>query len=98
MAEALLASLETGAGGCAFRVTIVENGGSPIALPETPDRRVLYTENLGFAAANNHGARGSAAEILLFLNPDTELAEGTLERLVRRCAARPESVCSRCAR
>ena len=80
---ACLNSLEKASGACAYRTTIVENGGSPISLAEASNRRVLYTANRGFAAANNEGARGSAAELLLFLNPDTELTHGTLEGLVQ---------------
>ena len=82
-------SLEAAPGGCSYRATIVENGGSPISLPETPRRRVLYIRNKGFAAANNAGVHGSMAEIFLFLNPDTELADGTLELLVKAMRRRP---------
>ena len=88
--EPCLSSLEGAAGACAYRATIVENGGSAVPLPETPKRRVLYTQNLGFAAANNAGAHHSAADVLLFLNPDTELARGTLELLVRSVRKRPD--------
>src|SRR3954447_520941 len=88
--EACLDSLDARAGECAFRATVVENGGAAIGLSETAHRRLLYMENLGFAAANNLGARGAAAEVLLFLNPDTELAEGTLERLARVMRERPQ--------
>jgi N-acetylglucosaminyl-diphospho-decaprenol L-rhamnosyltransferase len=88
--EACLSSLEDASGACCYRTTIVENGGSPISLVETSNRRVLYTANRGFAAANNEGARGSAAELLLFLNPDTELTHGTLEGLVRAMRDRSE--------
>jgi N-acetylglucosaminyl-diphospho-decaprenol L-rhamnosyltransferase len=83
-------SLEDAAGVCTFRVTIVENGGFPIALRATPRVRVLYTPNRGFGAANNAGARGSDADCLLFLNPDTELARGTLELLVKDFRERRE--------
>jgi N-acetylglucosaminyl-diphospho-decaprenol L-rhamnosyltransferase len=83
-------SLDDAAGACAYRTTIVENGGSPIALSGSPTRRIIYMSNLGFAAANNLGARGSDADVLLFLNPDTELACGTLELLVKAIRERPE--------
>jgi N-acetylglucosaminyl-diphospho-decaprenol L-rhamnosyltransferase len=85
-----VASLDDAAGACAYRTTIVENGGSPISLPGSPTRRVIYMPNLGFAAANNVGARGSDADVLLFLNPDTELACGTLELLVQAVRERPK--------
>ena len=87
--EPCLRSLAAGAGDCTYRATIVENGGAPLSLREAPER-LLYTENRGFAAANNAGARGSAADILLFLNPDTELARGTLELLVTSLREQPE--------
>ena len=76
-------SLDEATGACTYRATIVENGGSPIPLAEASNRRVLHTANRGFAVASNEGARGSAAEVLLFLNPDTELTHGTLEALVK---------------
>jgi N-acetylglucosaminyl-diphospho-decaprenol L-rhamnosyltransferase len=85
-----LESLEDGTGTCAYRATIVENGEFPISVSATPTRRVLYVPNLGFGAANNAGARGSDAELLLFLNPDTELARGTLELLVKAIRERPD--------
>jgi N-acetylglucosaminyl-diphospho-decaprenol L-rhamnosyltransferase len=83
-------SLEDAAGQCAYRTTIVENGGFPLSLRASPTRRVLYMPNLGYGAANNTGARGSDAEFLLFLNPDTELARGTLELLVNALRERPD--------
>jgi GT2 family glycosyltransferase len=88
--EPCLESLAEAAGACDYRATIVENGGSQISLREGPDRRVLYMQNLGFGAANNEGARGSAADFLLFLNPDTELTGGSLEFLVKAMRTRPE--------
>jgi len=88
--EPCLRSLAAAAGDCAYRTTIVENGGEPVSLHEAPERRLLYTENRGFAAANNAGARGSMAAVLLFLNPDTELAQGTLELLVGSLREQPD--------
>jgi N-acetylglucosaminyl-diphospho-decaprenol L-rhamnosyltransferase len=88
--EPCLKSLETAAGDCAYRATIVENGGTSVSLPESCHGRLLYMQNLGFAAANNAGAAVSDADFLLFLNPDTELASGTLELLVASMRKRPD--------
>jgi GT2 family glycosyltransferase len=83
-------SLEDAAGACAYRATIVENGGFPSSLRATPTRRVLYMPNVRFSTAKNAGAGGSDAEFLLFLDPDTALACGTLELLVNAIRRRPE--------
>ena len=87
-----VASLQNRADACSYRETIVENGGAwPLPLPEASGRRLLRMENLGFGAANNAGARDSDADVLLFLNPDTELVGGTLELLVRSMRDRPRT-------
>jgi GT2 family glycosyltransferase len=39
--------------------------------------------NLGFAAGNNLGARQATGDALVFLNPDTVVAPGALDELVR---------------
>jgi N-acetylglucosaminyl-diphospho-decaprenol L-rhamnosyltransferase len=55
-----------------------------------PQARVLASRNRGFAHANNRGAEGSTARHVLFLNPDTEVLDGTFGELVRILDARPE--------
>ena len=66
------------------RITVVDNAsvdGSCEALPASlPLAVIRNAENRGFAAACNQGAAGSDAEFLLFLNPDTRLLPGALER------------------
>jgi GT2 family glycosyltransferase len=73
----------------ALRVTAVDNASTdgsherleaPHAVPLTLIRN---SENRGFAAACNQGTAGSDADFLLFLNPDTRLMPGSLERPVR---------------
>jgi N-acetylglucosaminyl-diphospho-decaprenol L-rhamnosyltransferase len=50
--------------------------------------------NVGFAAANNRALAHPAvreSRYVLFLNPDTEIVEGTLAELLAACDARPGS-------
>jgi len=44
---------------------------------------IRNTHNRGFAAAGNESAQDTQAEFLLFLNPDTRLLPGSLERPAR---------------
>jgi GT2 family glycosyltransferase len=66
------------------RIVVVDNAstdGSLDALPASPALTVIRNaENRGFAAACNQGAAGAEADFLLFLNPDTRLMPGALER------------------
>jgi N-acetylglucosaminyl-diphospho-decaprenol L-rhamnosyltransferase len=66
-------------------ITIVDNASSDgsadaaAALADRlPVRVIRNTRNVGFAAACNQGAAGTAADFLLFLNPDTVLKPGCL--------------------
>jgi GT2 family glycosyltransferase len=56
-----------------------------------PGVRLIASEtNLGFAKANNLGVRATASELVLFLNPDTVLGPGVVDRLVSAIDARPD--------
>jgi hypothetical protein len=72
------------------RITIVDNAstdGSADAAAalarELPVHVIRNAGNVGFAAACNQGAAGAQADFLLFLNPDTVLKPGCLERPAR---------------
>lgn len=79
-------SIHAAAQGIALqRVVVVDNASSDdsLALAQAagcPLVIVRNEENRGFAAACNQGARGSTADYLLFLNPDTRLEAHTLAR------------------
>src|SRR5215212_5679881 len=69
-------------------ITVVDNASSDSsvegleAASALPPTVIRNPKNRGFAAACNQGAVGSGADYLLFLNPDTRLLPGSLERPV----------------
>ena len=69
------------------RVTVVDNASTDAScerLEAFPSLALIRNpDNRGFAAACNQGAAGADADFLLFLNPDTRLMAGSLERPVR---------------
>jgi GT2 family glycosyltransferase len=73
-----LASLYEHQGGD-FEVVIVDNastdGCAEMAAAEFPQASLIRNQrNLGFAAAANQGARAVKGDVILFLNPDSEIA------------------------
>jgi GT2 family glycosyltransferase len=73
-------------------VVVVDNGSrpelrAPLQIAHPTLRWEAMPENLGFAAACNHGARLAASDGLLFLNPDTVVLPGSLSSLVRALAS-----------
>ncbi len=67
------------------RVVVVDNAswdGSADGLEDLrlPLSVIRNTENRGFAGACNQGAKGSRADYLLFLNPDTHLYRDSLSK------------------
>jgi GT2 family glycosyltransferase len=91
--EPCLTSIHRLAGDISLDVVLVDNGtdgAHAYVRSEFPGVRVLRTENRGFAHANNRGLLAGTGRYVLFLNPDTELLEGTLAGLVSALDARPE--------
>lgn len=79
-----------------LRLIVVDNAsmdGTAERLNETlsrlpfPAKVLRNARNAGFGMACNQGAAASAAEFLLFLNPDAALAPDALARLVERARA-----------
>jgi hypothetical protein len=74
-------------------VVVVDNdsrdGTADVVTNGFPEARVVWSENHGFSHANNRALMTCNARYVLFLNPDTEILEGTFEELVRAMDARP---------
>ena len=77
------------------RVIVVDNASVDDSLelirsgyPEV--RLIANDRNLGFAAANNQAIRETEADLLFFLNPDTELQPGCLAEIWAFMAAHTE--------
>jgi GT2 family glycosyltransferase len=73
---------------------VVDSGstdGTPDAIErDFPDVRVLRAANIGFAAGNNIAFERARGRYLLLLNPDVEIADGTLAELVAAMDERPD--------
>jgi hypothetical protein len=77
------------------QVVVVDNAstdGSAGTLKglDLPLTIIQNNENRGFAAACNQGVAGSKSDYLLFLNPDTQLMEGSLDAPIQ-FLERPEN-------
>jgi GT2 family glycosyltransferase len=74
-------------------VVVVDNesrdGTAELVAEEFPAARVVPSRNHGFSHANNRGLMTCNSRYVLFLNPDTEIREGTFADMVRMMDARP---------
>jgi len=81
-----LSSLYREAQEISFEVIVVDNASQDDCksiLQEFPTVQLIEaSRNLGFAQANNLGYARSAGEVLLFLNPDTEIIGDDLAKMV----------------
>jgi N-acetylglucosaminyl-diphospho-decaprenol L-rhamnosyltransferase len=80
-------------GGIDADVVVVDNDShdetAQMVASEFPAARVVRSRNHGFSHANNRALMTCNARYVLFLNPDTEILEGTFAELVRMMDARP---------
>lgn len=81
------------AGSADIEVVVADNsstdGTVDLVRSEYPQVRVVSCRNLGFSHANNRGLITCDARYVLFLNPDTEVTDGTFGELVRVLDERP---------
>jgi GT2 family glycosyltransferase len=74
-------------------VVVVDNdshdGTADVVATEFPEARTVWSANHGFGHANNRAVMTCNARYVLFINPDTEVLEGTFAELVRLMDERP---------
>jgi GT2 family glycosyltransferase len=80
--------------GTTFEVILIDNasqdGCEKLIREEFPQVVFIQSaDNLGFARANNLGHDCSHGEYLLFLNPDTEIKDGALLKLLSHLCSNP---------
>jgi GT2 family glycosyltransferase len=74
-----------------FVVDCGSTDGTPESIAAAfPEVRVFRCPNVGFAAGNNVALPHTRGRYVLLLNPDVEMAEGTLGELVELLDERPE--------
>ena len=92
--EPALSTVFAHAGDAKLDVVVVDNqstdGTRELVESKFPAARVVASENKGFAHANNRGAETCTARYVLFLNPDTEIVDGTFGELAAALDARPD--------
>jgi GT2 family glycosyltransferase len=81
------------AGSASLDVIVVDNqstdGTRELVQGAFPHARVVSSYNGGFGYANNRGWESANARYALFLNPDTEIVDGTFGELIDALDARP---------
>jgi N-acetylglucosaminyl-diphospho-decaprenol L-rhamnosyltransferase len=94
LVERCLESVRGNSGGLTLETIVVDNdsrdGSAERLRAALPTSTVLaMPQNGGFAAGVNAGFRHSRASIVILLNPDTEVREGALARLVELLREQP---------
>src|SRR5438067_13058968 len=92
---ACLASVERGAASVPREVSAVDNGSAGGTVEAVrarfPAVRLIANDaNVGFPKANNQALPLVRGEYVLFLNPDSGVEPGTLDRMVAQLEAFPE--------
>ncbi|MEA2030395.1 MAG: glycosyltransferase family 2 protein [candidate division Zixibacteria bacterium] len=91
--ENCLKSIKSGSNGTSIEIIGVDNcssDNSPDVLKEHfPDARIIRnSSNLGFAAACNLASKHATGDFLLFLNPDVQIDNYAIEKLLEVCRSK----------
>lgn len=74
-----------------YEIIVVDNGSNNPIGPSSDYRLIANKENLGFAKANNQGIKVARGKYILLLNSDTEVKNGSIERLFEFAENHPEA-------
>jgi GT2 family glycosyltransferase len=92
--EPCLSTVFSHAGTASLDVIVVDNestdGTRELVESRFPAARVISSQNHGFGYGNNRGLEATSARYVLFLNPDTEIIEGTFGALITELDMRPD--------
>ena len=82
--------------GAALEIIVVDNASPRDDVDrlkqEFPDIQLIKSkENLGFARANNAGFKQSSGKYILFLNPDTEVLDSAIPKMLERLQSLPRA-------
>jgi GT2 family glycosyltransferase len=92
--EQCLPTVFAHAGSAILDVVVVDNqstdGTRELVETRFPEARVVSSPNRGFGYGNNRGLETTNAPYVLFLNPDTEIVDGTFGNLVEELDGRPD--------
>ena len=91
--RALLPTVFDHVGDISADVVVVDNDSrdetAELVANRFPEARTVWSANHGFGHANNRALMTCNARYVLFLNPDTEIVDGTFADLVAMMDARP---------
>jgi len=91
-----LASLYSRTKDTSFEVIVVDNasfdGAAELVAAEFPQVRFLQSNsNLGFAGANNYAFQHSSGRVVLLLNPDTEVLDNAVGKMLAALKTLPDA-------
>lgn len=77
-----------------FEIFVVDNASSDGTIEMLKEnfkniRLIANKKNLGFARANNQAIKETASDFVILLNPDTELFDNSLKKMIDFMKARP---------
>lgn len=87
-----LASFQASPPGVPHHITVVDNASTDSSVSLVTKgfpnvELIALPDNVGFAAANNIGIRRTESPLILLLNSDTMVLEGSIDRLIERLDA-----------